>query len=74
VAFVVNDFGFPITRSRAMSRSPDSCSPLPASFSRDPTPYPLCTPNSTQGHPRIGRGSHVISGAPLPPLGHPRLA
>jgi hypothetical protein len=32
-----------------------------------PTPCPLCTPNSTQGHPRhprIGRGSWVLSQVP----------
>jgi hypothetical protein len=46
------DFAFPITRDVGDSGDHgDSCSPLLAP-SADPSPPPLCTPISTQGHPR----------------------
>src|SRR5690242_3044147 len=61
---------FSAFRSRAMTRDlGDSYGLLPASFSQTPTPTPLCTPISTQGHPihpRISRGSQPIPKYPEP--------
>jgi hypothetical protein len=55
VPFVVNGFAFPIARSpdHQITRSPDSCGPLPASFSQRPTPHTTFV--ETKAEPKFNR-------------------